>query len=143
MVYYLLCEGSDVSHKSVHGYDALFLATQLGFFETVFVLLNHGSNPDTTDPNGDTPFYWTIKFEEKINTVEIQRLLKSFGTNVGHKNNNLDTALHILAHSKAPFDPYLALIAYGDGSTCQERNSAGKTPYEVPSSFNPISFIHE
>lgn len=133
MVHFLLSEGSDFNHKSVHGYSALFLAVQLGFVDTVFVLLNHGCDPNTTDPRGDTPFYWTLRLsDDKVSkTIEIQRLLTVFGASVTHKNNDKDTAMHIIADSAADFDAYLALMAYGDGCTMNEVNLDGNTPYQV------------
>jgi len=134
MVYFLLSEGSDFSHKSIHGLDALFIATQLGSLDIVFVLLNHGCNPDTTNSEGDTPLYWTLKFDDTINTIEIQRLLISFGTNLAHQNNNLDNGLHILAQSTC-FDPYIGLMLYGDGKHRNEKNKLGKTPRDVKFTF--------
>ena len=133
MIHFLLSEGSDLNHKSVHGYSALFLAVQLGYVDTVFILLNHGCDPNTTDPRGDTPFYWTLRQpDDKVSkTIEIQRLLTVFGASVVHRNIENDAALHILADSPAEFDAYVALMVYGDGSTMNEPNGEGRTPYQV------------
>ena len=94
-----------LEHKSLYGYSALFLSSQLGNVNQMYLLLMRGANIDTTDNNGDTPLYWILLNEniasanahvDGYSPLDPLRLLLAHKTNVLHLNNNKVTAMHIL-----------------------------------------------
>lgn len=142
MVDFLILEGSDIHHKSIYGYDALFLAVQSGHLHIMYILLVHGANPDTVDAHFDTPMLWIIKnkFQDGI---EFIRLLLKMGGDPAFKDSNGNNCLHLLALQGRDANLNLALTIYGNGAPAlvDGKNKEGLTPYGLSLKLRNARFM--
>jgi hypothetical protein len=129
---FFLAENANIHHKSVFGYDSLFLAVQAGNLHIVYLLLHHGANPNTTDLNQDTPLLWILK-NKPGECIELIRILIKFGADpatIGSMGN----AMHVLLSEAAQnLDYNIALILYESGGKqlTEGVNEKGLTPYRM------------
>lgn len=130
----LLNEKSDLTHKSIYGFDALFLAVQSGNVNIVYMLLANGADPNSVDLHGDTPLYWQLKNETTTgNKWDMVRLLCKFHANVNHRGKDGNNALHIISNMGNNFDMHGAFLIYsiGGANMCAAENNDNRTPYQV------------
>jgi len=132
MVNLLIEEGSNIHHKSLFGYDALFIAVQAGHTHIIFILLHSGANPDTTDSNQETPLIWILK-NQFTDGIEFVRLLLKFNANPAYKGSGGNNCLHLLGLQGRDVDLGLALTIYGEGPAAlvEAVNDDGLTPYKI------------
>lgn len=137
VIHLLISNNSDLHHKSVFGYDALFLAVQAGHLNNVFLLLYSGANPNTVDLNNETPLIWLLRNDPNNNGIEMIRLLIKFKADVLYRDREGNNALHILALDSKNFDYYKAFIIYSVNPDiiAKEENNEGKTVHQVRKYF--------
>lgn len=111
-VHMLITERSDLQHRSIFGYDSLFLAVQAGHLHIVYLLLQAGAKVNTVDPCQDTPLYWLLKYDGERNTLDLQRLLLRFGASVVHRGDQGRVALHYIAEMGNKIDLHSAYLIY-------------------------------
>lgn len=133
---YFLNEECSITHKSVHGCDALMIAVQSEQLYAVLLLLNAGADVNTADNNGDTPLYWLLRKYSASPTYEfldLQRLLLRFNASVTHRAKDGCNALHILALAGKGIDLGSALLVYkaGNEAMVESKNADGLTPKEI------------
>lgn len=75
--------------------DLLLLATRFNRENWVKVLLEHGSNPNACDQNGDTPLIWAARLG--VNLVIVKSLLKC-GADLHIQNKQGKTAIDFAQH---------------------------------------------
>lgn len=134
VVHLLLAEHSNLNHKSIYGYDALYLAVQAGNINVVYMLLNSGADPNTRDLHGDTPLHWQLKNDlSNANKWDMIRLLCKFHADVTFKGKDGNNALHILCNMGSNFDFHGAFYIYCSGGKplLSAENNDGETPYQV------------
>ena len=61
LVQHLIEQGSELTHKSVDGMDALHVACRSGSVRMAFLLLSAGAYVDSADGGGETPLHWCLK----------------------------------------------------------------------------------
>ena len=69
LVQYLIEQGSELTHKSVDGMDALHVACRSGSVKMAFLLLSAGAYVDSADGGGETPLHWCLKVLTLCHTV--------------------------------------------------------------------------
>lgn len=141
MVHLLIAEGSNITHKSIYGLDALFIATQSNHLNIAFIILNAGADPNTEGPDGDTPLYALLRkyhsyasadADDETDTIDMQRLLIRAKASVTHKDKDGRTAMHILASAKVTdFKSLFLIYDAGSYSTMRDKDKDGMTPYKV------------
>lgn len=138
LLYLLISEGSNIHHKSIYGYDALFIAIQAMQVNATFVLLNSGADPNTVDVKGDIALHWLLRRVASVESTDIIRLLLRFNASVTMKSTAADNsggnnALHIIAGSGIYFEPYRSQLIYCSAvnSLIRDLNNEFLTPYEV------------
>jgi ankyrin repeat protein len=139
-------KGADIMHKSVYGFDALFIAVQEGRTNVAFILLNCGADANTRDAFGDTPLYWLLKNENAIDRSNLIRLLLRYNASVVHVDKGQYNAFHLMLitsnHSSGSdpnsIDLDSALLAYTAAHARKEidtllntKNGDGRTPRQV------------
>jgi ankyrin repeat protein len=100
----------------------------------VFVLLNSGANPNSTDMHGDTPLYVLLRRPASIQSHDMIRLLLRFKASVNIKTNIGDTAMHIIAAGGINFEVYRSQLIYCSGNVIENLktlNNEQLTPYDV------------
>lgn len=123
MLSLLIQEGSNVRHRSVGGYDAVYLAVMAGHVHNAFVLLGAGGgDPNTIAVDGNTPLHWIIKhrnFEKDNDAIEMVRQLVAFGADVRIGDALGDTPLMCLATSSRTrrFPEDIAFLLHQAGQT--------------------------
>ena len=127
----LITENSNMSHKSIYGYDSLFLAVQAAHLHIIFLLLHRGANPNCTDLQNETPLTWLLK-NKPGEHIDIIRMLIKFGANPNHLTAS-GNALHILTAQGLQFDFGLALMLFeaGGNNILESTNEQGKTVYQL------------
>ena len=139
MVKLLLDADSNFTHKSTSGNDSLHIAVQSGNANVAFILMSQAkADPNTADNEENTPLLWLMKYGKRLGaprSVDIIRLLISCGADVTHRDNNGDTALHIMASNLTSYDLDLSiafLIMQNGGSHLEQmENGVGLTPKGV------------
>ena len=99
----------------------------------MYLLLNWGANPNTSDASGDTPLMWLLKNRTGQSTLEIIRMLLKFGADVRIQNpNDGNNVFHVMA-SNPKMDLSLAFLVYqaGGAAASSAENRAGLTAYTV------------
>jgi hypothetical protein len=121
----------DLSHKSAQGLDALHLCCKLGDINAVYLLLNWGANPNSTDETGNSPLFSLLIGELTPLKSEMIRLLVRFGADVLIENQeNKDTIFHILARKQhVDLSLFLDLYQFGKNQIPFMRNNQSLTPY--------------
>eukprot|EP01038_Epipyxis_sp_PR26KG_P013446 gene13446-18030_t len=129
----LLDEGSNINHKSVHGFDSLFIAICQGQVNITYILLANGADPDTTNSDLESPLQWLItKGQHTANFIELIRLLLSFHASAFTKRPDQNNLLHILSQ-RDDFDPYLCKLIYencGGTDLSTAKNADGLRPVD-------------
>lgn len=138
----LLHAGTDLSQKSVYGYDALHLACHAQNSGMVCLLLLGGADPNSKNAQGETPLLWAAKQRDNLISIDVIRLLLKFGASVGalEAAGERGNVLHIMASKpNDEVDLYLSLLfcqqcdgARGE-SALTSRDANGLTPYKVRS----------
>lgn len=146
MILLFVNKGADILHKSVYGFDALFIAVQEGRTNAAFVLLNSGADVNTCDASGDTPLYWLLKNENAVERSNLIRLLIRYNASVVHVAKGQYNAFHLMLNSNnhsSGSDPnsidmdsalliYLAAHAHQElESLLGTKNADGRTPRQV------------
>ena len=116
----LIIHKSELNHRSIYGYDALYLAAMAGHVHLAYLLLNAGANVNTTDNNENqlnSIMHFLIYEITKStppsmmatssthaatpvsndNQIDLVRLFLRFGTDLTMKNALGLTPIHILA----------------------------------------------
>ncbi|RYH29322.1 hypothetical protein EON65_08925 [archaeon] len=134
VVQLLISEKSNIHHKSVHGYDALFLAAQACHVHIAYLLLVAHANVDTVDLQNDTPLYWLLRYQTDQNSLDMQRLLIRFNASVSHRGSNDRVALHYVIENVRAFDlhsAYLIYMANHSPAVLEAKDIHGQTPSQV------------
>lgn len=139
----LIRKGSNLNHRNVYGHTPLAICVRYGNIHNAYLLLSSGCDVDPVDNNCLTPMLNLLTDTSQNLSVEVHRqmfrLLLNFGANVKHKDNNGNTALHLMS-TTYDFDPYeaLKLIDFGgyisgtlDSICLSTRNNDGFTPYDI------------
>ena len=109
-----------------------------GDVNAVFLLLNWGASPDSTNKDGDTPLLWLLKsktIKAGNPTQELIKLLLRFGAGTLTQNAvDGNSPLHVLVTAPAAnIDLRTAFLLYvAAGKAGKElTNNDGLTPYSV------------
>jgi palmitoyltransferase len=134
MVRLLASRGSNLSHKSAQGLDALHMAVQMGDINMIFLLLHFGADPNSVDSNGDTPMLWLLRHETGRRLMYPLQILIGFGGDVSLRNpTSLNNGLHLVA--KAPeITRRTAFLVHQAGyksGIVLAKNRDNLTPYKV------------
>lgn len=117
MVGLLLQHKADVHHRSLGGYDSLYLAVMAGYVHNVFLLLTAGgaSPNNSIAADGDNPLHWILKHRNLYDNHEakdILRMLLASGADVRALDIHGDTPLISLATSAVTKKPFPSEIAF-------------------------------
>jgi palmitoyltransferase ZDHHC13/17 len=93
----LVTNKSDLTIKSIQGYDSLFLAVISGHVHIAFLLLHSGADPNTRDLQGNSPLHYLLQQPNPSTSIDMIRLLLRFGGDCTAENDAGETPLHILA----------------------------------------------
>jgi palmitoyltransferase ZDHHC13/17 len=124
----------ELSHKSRDGLDALHLACRLEDINAVFLLLHWGANPDTQDPDGDTPLLHLLRDPNPTPLViEMIRVLLSFQANSLAQDRDGNSPLHLLAqlHQRLDFSLATMILQAAPRNALNITNRAGQSAYTV------------
>ena len=111
MAQFLIEAGSDLTHRSAHGLDALHVACRMGNVNMAFLILAAGASPDTRDGQGNVPLHFLLKTQAEYDSYEVQRLLLAFGADVAATDADGNNAMHLMALAGRPFtETRLALL---------------------------------
>lgn len=123
MVKLLLSIGSNILHKNIFGFDALFIAVEANSLHIAYMLLNNGADPNTTNNDGNTPLNWLL-LNHAADSIEMQRLLLKFNANTYNlklyngNGNYLHHLISLTSSEKKPkinFDSLFEIIQYNEG----------------------------
>ncbi|CAH8656607.1 unnamed protein product [Schistosoma intercalatum] len=125
MVHFLMQRGADPTFMDNTGLGCFHVAIQMGNVPIIVYLLSHGVNVDTRDGNGLTPLMIACMH---VRSVDIFRLLISYGANLRLTDSHGNTA----AHYSVQFANFQAVVQLDKGDIdWNALNDENKTPYEV------------
>ncbi|RTG86734.1 palmitoyltransferase ZDHHC13/17 [Schistosoma bovis] len=125
MVHFLMQRGADPTFMDNTGLGCFHVAIQMGNVPIIVYLLSHGINVDTRDGNGLTPLMIACMH---VRSVDIFRLLISYGANLRLTDSHGNTA----AHYSVQFANFQAVVQLDKGDIdWNALNDENKTPYEV------------
>lgn len=122
-----------------------FLRTALDkasfFGDTVIVklLIEFGSDPSKGNSKGDTPLHYANMSGSDINVKTVRILLNDERVNVNARNDEGETALHLLARTKNSVASLAAM--HRRGADPNIKNNKGKTPVDLMYEYKRDEYI--
>ena len=133
----LLSQGSGVvNNQSGHNQaTALHYAAQVGFYNTMELLIAKGASVNVQDDGGQTPLFWAAKFGHAA-AVEFLIANKS---NPNHVDKEQNSALHLAAqHNRRD----VGLILIRRGASGDAQNKKGMTALQLVTVAGWVDGIH-
>ena len=123
----LLEQGVDINVLDENHETPLHIASSLGLFETIRVLLGRGAKANLKNIHGQVPLHLVSSQHQfaKEDNANVTRLLLKQGTDVNTRDKQQATPLHFASLS-GHFEIALALLDHG--ADVNARNADGQTP---------------
>lgn len=103
---------ANVNIPSIHGYNPLFVAIQNNCLHIAYILLSIGNaNPNVLDMANNTPLHWLIKHRCN-DSLDLQRLLLSYHTDILICDNQGNTILHSLILLNRSMNLFASFMIY-------------------------------
>ena len=120
----LLEQGVDINSLDENRETPLHIASAVGLFEKIKVLLDHGARADLENIHGEVPLHLVSKFVYN-ESPNVTRLLLQQGMDVNRRDKQQATPLHFTSF-RGQFEIALALLDHG--ADVNARTDDGQTP---------------